>query len=118
MTIGTDSALQRITECIDAVVATAQSHQRSFVVEVKWKPGFIRNGAFEGRRSNGFSQVMGRHCGYLALVAGLASEADFCFIPEWPPPSNWREILCKKLQEVADQFRRVVLYYVLNLSLF
>lgn len=34
MTIGTDSALQRIIESIDAVVATAQSHQRSFVVEV------------------------------------------------------------------------------------
>ncbi|KIH66988.1 putative 6-phosphofructokinase [Ancylostoma duodenale] len=82
MTIGTDSALQRITECIDAVVATAQSHQRSFVVEV-----------------DRLGIVMGRHCGYLALVAGLASEADFCFIPEWPPPVNWREILCKKLQE-------------------
>lgn len=34
MTIGTDSALQRIIEAIDAVVSTAQSHQRSFVVEV------------------------------------------------------------------------------------
>ncbi|VDK48968.1 unnamed protein product [Cylicostephanus goldi] len=34
MTIGTDSALQRIIESIDAVSATAQSHQRSFVVEV------------------------------------------------------------------------------------
>ncbi|EYB93149.1 hypothetical protein Y032_0185g1020 [Ancylostoma ceylanicum] len=84
MTIGTDSALQRITECIDAVVATAQSHQRSFVVE-----------------------VMGRHCGYLALVAGLASEADFCFIPEWPPPVNWREILCKKLQEMRAEGQRL-----------
>lgn len=35
MTIGTDSALQRIIESIDAVVATAQSHQRAFVVEVR-----------------------------------------------------------------------------------
>ncbi|PIO76394.1 putative 6-phosphofructokinase [Teladorsagia circumcincta] len=84
MTIGTDSALQRIIESIDAVVATAQSHQRSFVVE-----------------------VMGRHCGYLALVAALASEADFCFIPEWPPPVNWREILCKKLQEMRAEGQRL-----------
>ncbi|CAJ0608965.1 unnamed protein product [Cylicocyclus nassatus] len=84
MTIGTDSALQRIIESIDAVSATAQSHQRSFVVE-----------------------VMGRHCGYLALVAGLASEADFCFIPEWPPPVNWREILCKKLQEMRAEGQRL-----------
>ncbi|KAE9548297.1 hypothetical protein FO519_008495 [Halicephalobus sp. NKZ332] len=74
MTIGTDTALQRIIDAIDAVVATAQSHQRAFVVE-----------------------VMGRHCGYLGLVAALASEADFCFIPEWPPPTNWPEILCEKL---------------------
>lgn len=74
MTIGTDTALQRIMEAIDAVVSTAQSHQRVFVIE-----------------------VMGRHCGYLALVASLASEADFCFIPEWPPPINWGEILCEKL---------------------
>ncbi|KAJ1350771.1 hypothetical protein KIN20_006649 [Parelaphostrongylus tenuis] len=80
MTIGTDSALQRIIESIDAVVATAQSHQRSFVVE-----------------------AMGRHCGYLALVAALASEADFCFIPEWPPPVNWKDILCKKLQEFSTR---------------
>ena len=40
---------------------------------------------------------MGRHCGYLALVAALASEADFCFIPEWPPPLDWRKIMCDKL---------------------
>jgi 6-phosphofructokinase len=35
---------------------------------------------------------MGRHCGYLALVAALATEADFCFIPEWPQPKNWEEV--------------------------
>ncbi|EPB80819.1 hypothetical protein ANCCEY_00021 [Ancylostoma ceylanicum] len=52
-------------------------------------------------------KVMGRHCGYLALVAGLASEADFCFIPEWPPPVNWREILCKKLQEMRAEGQRL-----------
>ena len=28
---------------------------------------------------------MGRHCGYLALVAAIVSEADFVFVPEWPP---------------------------------
>ena len=27
-------------------------------------------------------QVMGRHCGYLALVAGVVTEADFVFVPE------------------------------------
>ncbi|MEM5788842.1 MAG: 6-phosphofructokinase, partial [Syntrophobacteraceae bacterium] len=43
MTIGADTALHRIVEAVDAIAATAASHQRSFVVE-----------------------VMGRHCGYLA----------------------------------------------------
>ena len=45
MTIGTDSALHRIIEAIDAIRFTACSHQRTFIME-----------------------VMGRHCGYLALV--------------------------------------------------
>ncbi|CAG5120402.1 unnamed protein product [Candidula unifasciata] len=74
MTIGTDSALHRIVESVDAIATTAQSHQRAFVLE-----------------------VMGRHCGYLALVGALASEADWVFIPEWPPEGDWRDTLCKKL---------------------
>ena len=62
MTIGTDSALHRIIEAVDAIKPTALSHQRTFIME-----------------------VMGRHCGYLALVAGIVSEADWVFVPEWPP---------------------------------
>jgi 6-phosphofructokinase 1 len=31
---------------------------------------------------------MGRHCGYLALVAAIVSEADFVFVPEWPPGNS------------------------------
>ena len=34
MTIGTDSALHRIIEAVDAIVPTAYSHQRTFVLEV------------------------------------------------------------------------------------
>ena len=41
---------------------------------------------------------MGRHCGYLALVAGIVSEADFVFIPEWPPEVNWPDKMCRKLE--------------------
>ncbi|XP_059171071.1 ATP-dependent 6-phosphofructokinase, muscle type-like [Physella acuta] len=74
MTIGTDTALHRIIEAVDAIATTALSHQRAFVLE-----------------------VMGRHCGYLALVGALATEADWVFIPEWPPEGDWRESLCNKL---------------------
>ncbi|XP_043920537.1 ATP-dependent 6-phosphofructokinase, platelet type isoform X4 [Protopterus annectens] len=76
MTIGTDSALHRIIEVVDAIMTTAQSHQRTFVLE-----------------------VMGRHCGYLALVSALACGADWVFIPESPPEEGWEDVMCTKLSE-------------------
>merc|ERR1719495_2234586 len=79
MTIGTDSALHRIIQAADDIVPTAHSHQRTFILE-----------------------VMGRHCGYLALVAGIVCEADYVFIPEWPPEANWPEHLCTKLKTARD----------------
>ncbi|XP_059198961.1 ATP-dependent 6-phosphofructokinase, liver type isoform X2 [Centropristis striata] len=75
MTIGADSALHRIMEIIDAIMTTAQSHQRTFVLE-----------------------VMGRHCGYLALVSALASGADWLFIPEAPPLEGWEDRMCSRLE--------------------
>ena len=35
MTIGTDSALHRIIEAVDAIRFTANSHQRTFIMEVR-----------------------------------------------------------------------------------
>ncbi|KAG9510007.1 ATP-dependent 6-phosphofructokinase, partial [Fragariocoptes setiger] len=84
MTIGTDSALHRIIEAIDAIGTTASSHQRTFILE-----------------------VMGRHCGYLALVAALASEADYVFIPEWPPEPDWPDRLCRKLKQERELGQRL-----------
>merc|ERR1719228_1167350 len=84
MTIGTDSALHRILEVADAIIPTAHSHQRCFVLE-----------------------VMGRHCGYLALVAGIVTEADFIFIPEWPVDSKWPDNLCKKLETERESGHRL-----------
>lgn len=37
---------------------------------------------------------------YLALVAGLASEADYIFIPESPAPPQWQAKLCDKILQV------------------
>ncbi|XP_045448341.1 ATP-dependent 6-phosphofructokinase [Melitaea cinxia] len=84
MTIGTDSALHRIIEAIDAIVSTAYSHQRTFIME-----------------------VMGRHCGYLAVVTALASEADFVFIPEAPPSVDWKDKLCDKLEQERKSGQRL-----------
>ena len=44
---------------------------------------------------------MGRHCGYLALVTALGSDADWVFIPESPPEPGWEEQLCNKLKNVG-----------------
>lgn len=59
ITIGVDTALNIALEAIDRLKVTASSHQRAFLVE-----------------------VMGRHCGYLALMAGLAGGAEAVLIPE------------------------------------
>ena len=37
---------------------------------------------------------------YLALVSGLASGADWLFIPESPPEDGWEALRCERLGEV------------------
>ena len=59
ITIGVDTALNIALEAIDRLRVTASSHKRAFLVE-----------------------VMGRNCGYLALMAGIAGGADSVVIPE------------------------------------
>lgn len=41
-------------------------------------------------------------CSYLAVVAALASEADYVFIPEDPVKTDWKDNLCKKLLQVQN----------------
>ncbi|CAJ0584421.1 unnamed protein product, partial [Mesorhabditis spiculigera] len=78
MTLGADSALTRVIDSVDHVEASLNSSQRVFIVE-----------------------VLGKHCGFLAMTAGLAVEADFVFVPEWPPVTEWRDALTDKLQRMA-----------------
>ncbi|MGB1252444.1 MAG: 6-phosphofructokinase [Candidatus Promineifilaceae bacterium] len=76
MTIGADTALHRITQAIDQISSTAASHQRAFVIE-----------------------VMGRNCGYLAMMSAIASGADWALIPESPPNlDNWEDKMCEVLR--------------------
>ncbi|MEZ4672992.1 MAG: 6-phosphofructokinase [Caldilineaceae bacterium] len=52
-------------------------------------------------------EVMGRHCGYLALMGALASGADFALIPENPPAGDhWEEKMCEILREGRKIGRR------------
>lgn len=61
MTIGVDTALNTALDLVDRLRDTASSHNRAFVVE-----------------------VMGRDCGYLAMMTGIASGADLILTPEFP----------------------------------
>ena len=84
ITTGADTALHRIIEATDAISSTAASHQRSFVVE-----------------------VMGRHCGYLALMSAMASGADWVLIPESPPDvDDWETKMCEALRKGRQMGRR------------
>lgn len=59
-TFGFDTAVSIATEAIDRVRTTAESHERTIVVE-----------------------VMGRHAGWIALHAGMAGGADGILVPEF-----------------------------------
>ena len=61
VTIGVTTALDIALEAIDRLRVTASSHGRTFLVE-----------------------VMGRTCGYLALIAGIAGGAEAIMLPEVP----------------------------------
>jgi len=73
VTIGVDTALNVALEAIDRLKVTGSSHGRGFVVE-----------------------TMGRDCGYLALMAGLAGGAEMIVIPEVPTEP----------EEVAEALRK------------
>ena len=59
--LGVDTALNNIVRAVDNLKDTASSHDRAFIVE-----------------------IMGRNCGYLAVVAAIASGAEYSIIPEEP----------------------------------
>ena len=59
ISIGVDTALNNIARAVDMINETASSHDRTFIIE-----------------------VMGRNCGYLALMSAIASGAEAVIIPE------------------------------------
>jgi 6-phosphofructokinase 1 len=59
MSIGVDTALNTILDALDRLRDTASSHERAFLIE-----------------------VMGRNCGYLAMIGGILGGAEMTIIPE------------------------------------
>ena len=77
VSIGCDTAINITLEAIDRLRTTASSHQRAFAVE-----------------------TMGRDCGYIALMAGIAGGAEVIALPE-------SEILPSQVAErLRDAYRR------------
>ncbi len=75
-TIGFDTCLNTIVECVDKIRDTTESHQRCAVIE-----------------------VMGNHCGDLALFSGLAEGAEMIITPDHPIPEDEIIDSLKKLHD-------------------
>ena len=73
ITFGFDTAVSTATEALDKLHSTAESHQRTMVVE-----------------------VMGRYAGWIALHSGVAGGADVIIIPELPFDIDK---ICKKVEQ-------------------
>ncbi|KAA0004701.1 MAG: 6-phosphofructokinase [Thermoplasmata archaeon] len=79
-TFGFDTAVSIATEAIDRLHTTAESHHRVIVVE-----------------------LMGRHAGWIATMAGIAGGADEILIPE--VPFDLDEV-CKNLKSRYDRGKK------------
>lgn len=79
-TIGFDTAVTTVLESITKLRDTSSAHDRAFVVE-----------------------VMGRHCGDIALYAGLTGGAEQVLVPELPYDINE---LCRKILESTHRGKR------------
>jgi len=79
-TIGFHTAVETIVDAIDKLRDTSTSHQRCSIVE-----------------------VMGRHCGDLALIAGICGGAEFIITPE--SPLN-KEKIINRLKDHKQNGRR------------
>jgi len=84
--LGVDTALNVIRDALDKIRDTASSFSRAFLVE-----------------------VMGRDCGYLAIVSAMISGAEVCVVPEVPfEPKE----LTKRLKDEMQNGRNYILAIV------
>jgi 6-phosphofructokinase 1 len=72
-TIGFDTAVNTVLDAISKIRDTSSSHDRSTVIE-----------------------VMGRHCGDIALYSGIAGGAEIVLLPEYSIPID---DVCEKVKE-------------------
>lgn len=77
ITIGCDTAINVTLEAIDHLRTTGSSHNRAFLVE-----------------------TMGRDCGYLAMMAGLAGGAEVISTPEHEVPAS---VIAQRLRAAYER---------------
>lgn len=89
--IGADTALNCIIDCVDKIKRSAVANKRAFLIE-----------------------VMGAECGYLAQMSGLATGAEYIYLNE--DPKNASDILkdIKKLKKQFNEEGRTVALVINN----
>ncbi len=89
-TIGFHTAVETIVDAIDKLRDTSTSHQRCSIVE-----------------------VMGRHCGDLALFSGICGGAEFIVTPEHP--MNKEQIISQLKKHRAEGRRHAIIVITENI---
>jgi len=84
-TFGFDTAVSIVTEAIDRLHTTAESHHRVMIIE-----------------------VMGRHTGWIATIAGIAGGADCILVPEVPFQIDDVAAMIKRRRERGKTFSIIV----------
>ncbi len=85
-TIGFDTCLNTICDCVDKIRDTTESHSRCSIIE-----------------------VMGNHCGDLALYSGLAEGAEMIITPDHPIPEEEIMKTLRTMREKDENKRAIVL---------
>ncbi len=84
-TIGFDTCLNTICDCVDKIRDTTESHCRCSIIE-----------------------VMGNHCGDLALFSGIAEGAEMILTPDHPIPEDEVINSLRRMRE-KDESKRAIL---------
>ena len=84
-TFGFDTAINIVTEAVDRLRTTAESHRRTIVVE-----------------------TMGRHAGWIACFSGIATAADYIFVPEIPIDIDHCAEVLKRQRAAGKNYNIVV----------
>ena len=80
LTIGYDTSVNTVLDAIGKIRDTSESHNRTLIVE-----------------------VMGRHCGDIAMAAGLAGGAESILVPEQDYDLN---LICRRIVEGQNAGKR------------